>query len=287
MPLTRSPSRRRDSLKQQQRRSRSPWRGAPEQRRGSERSMSPEYRTTCLSRPSRSPSPKQQPPTAVQQAATQPEPSYYGTTQLEQRSRSPSPTLKPVPQSLALQRLQMRFAAMSRFGAGGSGRRLPPVPGAGGHHSPPRPLVALSEYDQRSRSPSPCSSVYSLSSYYSHHRQQPQPPSQAQQFAARYGPVNAGASGPLVSSGAGSRIGHAIIAPFVMSLDQPILQHIRLPSVSNSPTRPDCLTQSPNDINFPRVCASPSHSTPPAAAAVLMQQQSQAQQASSQARLFA
>ena len=257
MPLTRSPSRRRDSLKQQQqRRSRSPWRGVPEQRRGSGRSSSPEYRTTCLSRPSRSPSPKQQPPVSVLQSAvvSQPEAcSYYGTTQLERRSRSPSPVTVAASQSLPLQRLVHRFTAVSRMGP--SGRRLPPVPGS---HSPPLlpRLVPVSEYEQRSRSPSPSSSIYSLSSYYSRPVLPPAPADYVAASRLRY-PVTIPGSGASQS-----RIGHAIIAPFVMSLDQPILQHIRLPSVSNSPTRPD-LTQSPNDINFPRVCASPSHAGTP------------------------
>lgn len=276
------------------RRSRSPWRGAPEQRRGSERSLSPEYKTTCLSRPSRSPSPKQlplQPP-----LASQPEPSYYGTTQLERRSRSPSPTRSLPAQSFPLQRiLAARFAA-SRLGS--SGRRLPPVPSAFPCSRSPTRIVPgsvageaggagmsgypVSEYEQRSRSPSPCSSVYSLSSYYRHADSAAAARLRYSSGGLRY-PVTASAAvaAAAASTGTTSRIGHPIIAPFVMSLDQPILQHIRLPSVSNSPTipRPD-VTQSPNDINFPRVCASPSHAGPPAPL-------SQQQAAAPQTRLFA
>lgn len=67
-------------------------------------------------------------------------------------------------------------------------------------------------------------------------------------------------------SGRQSQSRHGLVAPFVMSLDeQPVLQHIRLPSVSNSPTipRPDVSSVNPQDMNFPRVCASPSHVSPP------------------------
>lgn len=107
--LIRSPSRRKGS----RRRSRSPWRGPPpnalEKPELRSRSISPEYHTTCLDQPSRTPSPHETPTPQE----------YYGTTQLEQRSRSPSPSsVYSVPSE------QIRPNVASRPG----GRRLPPIP---------------------------------------------------------------------------------------------------------------------------------------------------------------
>lgn len=230
---------------------------------------------------------------------------YYGTTQLERRSRSPSPSSsRPAPQVTAMpsmfpmpRNLAQRFISRSRS----TGRRLPSVPSFG--HSPPPPAPAAvgmqagsssvfgpvgisSEYDavlsplHDSRTPSPASSsVYSLSSYYTRPPLPPTDRSTIQSSSLDPGAVMMMSSGGVpmtsaavarlrygISSRASRTSGHPLIAPFVMSLDdQPVLQHIRLPSVSNSPTipRPDVTQVNPQDMNFPRVCASPSHGTPP------------------------
>ncbi|KAI1305265.1 hypothetical protein HDE_01408 [Halotydeus destructor] len=73
-------SRRRGSSR---RRSHSPWRGYNGQEKR-DHSSTPEYKTTCLDRRSRTPSPSQKSPPKILD--------YYGTTQLDQRSRSPSPS---------------------------------------------------------------------------------------------------------------------------------------------------------------------------------------------------
>ncbi|XP_022648011.1 voltage-dependent calcium channel type A subunit alpha-1-like isoform X2 [Varroa destructor] len=94
------------------------------------RHASPEYKTTSLSRRSRSPSPSSQRssqhpastshPHRQQHCRTPTHSEYYGTTQLEQRSRSPSPATSA--QSLPV------AAVGSRRGRRGGGRRLPPTP---------------------------------------------------------------------------------------------------------------------------------------------------------------
>lgn len=216
LSLDRAPSKRRESVLRH--RPRSPWRGAPAERE--DRSVSPEYRyrTTCLSRPSRSPSPKASPPRITE---------YYGTAQLERRSRSPSPTSAI---SAPIQRIPPRPPPLPP----GRGRRLPLVPG---EPMPPYPPGAPMEYyppeyDQRSRSPSP-TSVYSVASYYRRPRLRRLP---AIVRTSMMGP------GP----------------PFLGPEGEPsFVEPISLPTVDHSPTIPAAEPRSPTRINFPRVCASP------------------------------
>lgn len=104
--LGRSPSRRGSG-----KRSHSPWKGFRPPHQGRSRSISPEYRTTCLDRRSRSPSPLHE--------TLPPGEEYYGTTQLERRSRSPSPSSA---HSLPIQRLRTSGRRT------GGGRRLPATP---------------------------------------------------------------------------------------------------------------------------------------------------------------
>ncbi|XP_015795896.2 voltage-dependent calcium channel type A subunit alpha-1 isoform X5 [Tetranychus urticae] len=134
--LGRSPSRRRAS----RRRSRSPWRGPPPtttttEATGRSRSISPEYRTTCLDKRSRSPSPHGHAHSHVsshhplQTPVPGPSDNYYGTTKLAERSRSPSPQSAV---SLPIQRLRTAATAVGAatvaLGRSRTGRRLPATP---------------------------------------------------------------------------------------------------------------------------------------------------------------
>ena len=249
---------RRDSFR---RKSHSPWRG-PAHEVTESRSVSPEYKTTCLSRPSRSPSPKASPP-KIQD-------NYYGTTQLERRSRSPSPSPSRE-HAIAMQRLQWIPPLPPPPPQGRERRRLPSLPGqpppppAPAHH----PLLDLSlddiafttdsptsrepgheatvpptqvagptifEYDQRSRSPSPTTSAYSLTAAGSTFRR------------PRLRRLPATVRPPMM-------------APFLLTQDTVtgVVEQVPLPTVNHSPTIPHPEQRSPNGINFPRVCGSPTH----------------------------
>ena len=220
--LARSPSKRRGS--HIARSSHSPWRGVPPHEEQSSRSVSPEYKTTNLQKASRSPSPKQSPPKVFD---------YYGTTQLERRSRSPSPGSA---HSVPLQRLT-RPPFRPPFIRG---RRLPSVPTEPFVQSPSRTPLGYypCEYEERSRSPSPCS-VYSLSSHYRRSR--------FRRLPAVLGP-------PPVTP---------FVWPPLHQQMQPSIEQIRLPTLSHSPTIPHPDTDSPStNFNFPHLCTSPTHGTP-------------------------
>lgn len=281
-PLGRTSSFRRDS----KRTSHSPWRGPAASAERDSRSISPEYRTTCLNKPSRSPSPKMRsPPKQLD---------YYGTTQLERRSRSPSPVSS---YATPFRRLAARFTG------GRHSRRLPPVPPPSypdiidieeaGIHYP-------SELEQRSRSPSP-SSVYSMSEYFRRPRLRRLPPAPGISGQTSSGGIHTserdfdpfsavGAGGSLMTSGrTGSSSCFRLLTPglptprppsatsatypaaqsiHLLDTDDPLSipsyhEAIQLPTLSHSPTIPHPETRSPTAINFPRVCSSPTHGATP------------------------
>ena len=119
------------------------------------------------------------------------------------------------------------------------GRRLPPVPTELAHSPSRTPLDYYPcEYEQRSRSPSPCS-VYSLSSHYRRSRLRRLP----------------------------AVIAPPPVTPFVLPPLHPQMaasfEQIRLPTLSHSPTIPHPDTSSPaTNFNFPHLCTSPTHGTP-------------------------
>ena len=240
LPLGHVPPERRGSFR---RRSHSPWRGPSEVELPESRSVSPTeaYKTTCLSRPSRSPSPKASPP-KVQD--------YYGTTQLERRSRSPSPSID----HRRLQYIPPRAPPAPL----GRGRRLPSLPGQ--PPPPPAPSMGLLELDDMAfTTDSPTLGAdrpFIPSSEYEAHPPSSRSPSPTHTLfdsmvtrRPRLRRLPATQRPPPM-------------APFIVTQDTAtgILEQVPLPTVNDSPTIPNPEQRSPNGINFPRVCASPSMS---------------------------
>ena len=219
---------------------------------------------------------------------------YYGTTQLERRSRSPSPTSS---YATPFRRLAARFTG------GRASRRLPPVPPPAssypdvidiedaGIHYP-------SELEQRSRSPSPSASVYSMSEYFRRPRLRRLPPAPGpgdgtggifpsecdrDPFATTIGPIGPtgrsssscfgmltpGLPTPLLRPPSATAAISSSYPQSVHLLDTDPLsipsyhEAIQLPTLSHSPTIPHPETRSPTAINFPRVSSSPTHGATP------------------------